>query len=129
MIKHIKLIGGDEIIGDVQSEDNTSDLIVFNPLQVFFEETERNKFMIYMTEYLLYTTGNNVTIPLRSIVHSGTVTEEVLDYYFVSLEYVRTTINPAIKDTLVKSSIFLTGKMESNGHTESKGIPLSPTRH
>jgi hypothetical protein len=124
MIQYIKLVDGDELVGDV-TEDKDS-FIVFNPLQTFLKELENGRFIFDMTQYLIYTAGDNITIPKRSVLYSGNVSNEILEFYYNALEYVQKNMAPAVKQAILATSASVRSSLDNDHKPSDPVFSMNP---
>jgi hypothetical protein len=81
-IKHIRLINGEEIIGNVISNTKTK-IVVSEPLLV-----DQNDEYVILTSYLPFSNPNQCDILKSHIITQSYLHPEMIRYYYYSLKFV-----------------------------------------
>lgn len=88
MIKHLRLINGDEIIGNVPDIiDPTGDVQITNPLMVQERQTERGTVAIVLLRYIPFANNKTITLQKNHIIATTTLHPSIEKYYINSLDY------------------------------------------
>jgi hypothetical protein len=100
MIKHLRLINGDEIIGDVHNHlDLTVPTVdVENPLMVQERQTERGTTAIVLLRYIPFALNKTITLQRSHIIATTELHPSIKKYYHNSL-----TVNGEFEKDMIAS--------------------------
>ena len=100
MIKIVKLINGEEIIGDVEG-DFSEFYNIFEPFNITYVDEEKYGVGVKLDYILAFSQNNCVTIKNNSVIYSYMPSSSLQDYYEKLIEY-KNEQNP---EELVKQTI------------------------
>lgn len=107
-IYHIRLLNGDEIISEVDSENKTS-ITVLNPLVVEeLKNPETGTSSIILSKYSL-SDDHNIKINKNHIITLTTVNDTIMQYYMASLIYSEKYIEQNKINEIKKVTDYLNG--------------------
>lgn len=130
MLKYIKLVDGDEIVGDISDENSDeNNILIYNPLQLLMRENDIGKYEILFSKYLLYTPGNNFVLPMKSVMFITNVSSEIYEYYYVALEFVQKNIEPMVRASIMSTTNTMRSLNDGSHESESIGTPMGSSIH
>lgn len=100
MIQIVKLINGEEIIGDVEG-DFSEFYNIFEPFNITYVDEEKYGVGVKLDYILAFSQNNCVTIKNNSVIYSYMPSSSLQDYYEKLIEY-KNEQNP---EELVKQTI------------------------
>lgn len=96
MIKIVRLVTGEEIIGDVEI-DNMQTYTITNPLLIEQGSFANYEVAMKFTDYLMFSSETSVLIPTKNVITQYKPLESFEKYYITYIEYsnrvTKTSIN------------------------------------
>lgn len=97
MIKIVRLVTGEELIGDVEEVGYFSYSIT-RPMLIVQGTFASYEVAMKLTDYLLFSSEKTITIPAKSVVTQYKPLDSFEKYYITCIEYNDRVTKPAIKE-------------------------------
>lgn len=97
MIKIVRLVTGEELIGDVEEAGYFSYSIT-RPMLIVQGAFASYEVAMKLTDYLLFSSEKTITIPAKSVVTQYKPLDSFEKYYITYIEYSDRVTKPAIKE-------------------------------
>lgn len=99
---HIRLVNGDELIGELESTSNT-EIMLKRPMLVSEVTDEKTKIAtIVLSKYILFDDDQVFPFSKTHIVTQTNILDEIKSYYYNSIEYNSKFVEPVIRQELSK---------------------------
>lgn len=121
-VYHLRLINGDEIIGELTGATEES-LLIQKPMLVSEITDDKTRMStIVLSKYVLF--DDNQEIPFKKIhvVTQTHILEEIKNYYYNSIKYNARFVEPVIKRELIKVNGNMQDMLENSGMGEDELI-------
>ena len=104
----VKLVNGYELVSIVDFNDEKESLVLINPMIVSIERDHATGMTgVILSDYLVYSSSNEVSIAYRDVLTLSPLCEEMIEYYFLSLEYSKIIHVPKVRNAMVSASQYL----------------------
>jgi hypothetical protein len=101
-VKHIRLINGDEIIGEL-FKLKKDEVLIKKPMVVSEREDEATKIStVVLSKYVLFEEEKAISFRRDHIITLTDVLDEIRSYYYNSLEYNKRFVEPLVQAEIVK---------------------------
>ena len=105
MLRVLKLITGDEIVGNVISNDSVKGCVISNPLTITYMQSRfGNNPVIYLQRYVPFTSQEDMTIKSDHIVAVLEPVQGMEEYYETVLATIRETVDTNIVSNLMDAA-------------------------
>jgi hypothetical protein len=104
----VKLVNGYELVSIVDFDDEKESLILIDPMAISIERDAATGLTgVILSDYLVYSGSNEVDISYHDILTMSPLCEEMIEYYFLSLEYSKKIHVPKVKGAMVAATEYL----------------------
>jgi len=105
-ISYIKLMSGEEIIGNVEEQTDVAILVVTHPLAMEsdVDVSDPTRRFVYMSRFAPYAADPKFTMPMTAVAFVVPVAQHVVRYYEISLRYCERFTDPSFMDTMNETS-------------------------
>lgn len=101
-VKHIRLVNGDELIGEL-FKLKRDEVLIKKPMVVSEKEDEKTKVStVVLSKYVLFEEEKAISFRRDHIVTLTDVIDEISSYYYNSLEYNRRFVEPLVHAEITK---------------------------
>lgn len=116
MIKIVRLVTGEEIIGDIVTEGYSSYTIT-RPMVIVQGSFANYEVAMKLTDYLLFSSEKTITIPEKSVVTMYKPLDSFEKYYITYIEYSDRVTKAAIKEQATFAANELKYVIEEDART------------
>lgn len=104
----VKLSNGYELVSIVEFNDEKETLILIDPMIISIErDVTTGMTGVILSDYLVYSSTNELNLSYNDILALSPACDEMIEYYFLSLEYARKIHTPKVKSAMVTATQYL----------------------
>jgi hypothetical protein len=113
-VKHIRLINGDEIIGEL-FKLKKDEVLIKKPMVVSEREDEATKIStVVLSKYVLFEEEKAISFRRDHIITLTDVLDEIRSYYYNSLEYNKRFVEPLVQAEIVKVNEVMSAVLQQH---------------
>jgi len=104
----VKLVNGYELVSIVDFDDEKESLVLINPMVISIERDAATGLTgVILSDYLVYSSSNEVSIAYSDVLTMSPLCDEMIEYYFLSLEYSKKIHIPKVKGAMITATQYL----------------------
>jgi len=101
-VTHLRLVNGDEVVGELSGITNT-EILIKKPMLVSEVTDERTKMStIVLSKYVLFDENQDIHFSKSHVITKTHILDEIKVYYYNSIQYNTKFVEPVVKQELSK---------------------------
>lgn len=109
----LKLVNGDEIIGDMSIGNIESKTIeIMNPLVIETKPNTNGAIAFVLNKYISFSCDNKITININNIIAMSNISEDMEKYWKANVEYIRNVMTPVMESNIRRGLQYFNASMD-----------------